>query len=159
MSIVTRTLSLQHRQTIDEILGATVGMYAPSFWLATDNYEDAPKKKPYWRSEGTIPPIPKDFTSPWIGRNIRELVQWLKDEPEETDLNGRHFAVLDKGARDESPTVVCCRFGDLHAQGDKLYLVRESSVGAVEHLVGAASDTWDEVTRRGKRNAEIEYDD
>ena len=88
---------------------------------------------------------------------VDELVEWLKAKPEETDLNAHDFAVLDKGAMDDPPTIVSCRIGDLDLNGDKLFLVRKDSVAAVEHLVGAPSDTWDLLTRDGEKNAKIEY--
>ena len=100
-----------------------------------------------------------DFKSPWIGQKLDALVQWLQAKPEDTDLNDHHFAVLDKGAKDDPPTVVICRIGDLDLKGDKVFLIRKGSVTAVDWLVGAPSDAWDELTRQGKKNAEIEYDD
>lgn len=66
--------------------------------------------------------------------------------------------MLDKGARDDPPTIVVCRIGDLNAEGDKLFLLRKEVLRATEHLSGAPADAWDEAVRyRG--NAEIEYDD
>ena len=66
--------------------------------------------------------------------------------------------MLDKGARDNPPTIVVCRLGDLHAEGDKLFLLREEALAATEHLKGAPADTWDELVRY-KGNAEIQCDD
>lgn len=94
----------------------------------------------------------------WVGRKLDELVQWLKAKPEEIDVNCHHFAVLDKGATDNPPTVVVCRIGDLELKGDKLFLLRFERIRAVEHPLGAPSDAWDELTRCG-RSAEVDYGD
>jgi hypothetical protein len=143
---------------IDDILWATFGGYAPSLWLVTGNYEDAPEKQPGTRNDGTRPPIPENFESPWIRKQLDELAKWLKAKPSETDLNDRHFAVLDKGAKANPPTIVVCRIDDHNAEGDKLFLLRKGRIEAVEHLIGAPPDVWDEWVRY-KGNAEIEYDD
>ena len=124
----------------------------------TDNYEDAPKKHPSIANEGTRPPIPDNFESPWIGKQLDELTTWLKAKPSETDLNDRHFAVLDRGARANPPTIVICRVGDRHREGDKLFMLRLSGIRAVELMCGAPPDAWDQMVE-DKGNAEIEYDD
>lgn len=80
--------------------------------------------------------------------------------PEGSDLNAHHFAVLDKGARDNNePTMVVCRIGGIGHKDNKLYLFRKPPTLAIEHLIGAPSDAWIEMSGDGKRNAEIEYDD
>ena len=124
----------------------------------TDRYEDVPKKQHGTVNDGTRPPIPEDFQSPWIGKPLDELTKWLKNKPSETDLNDRHFAVLDKGARADPPTIVVCRIGHLHAEGDKLFMLRFDGIRAVAHLGGASEDVWDQMVL-DKGNAEIEYDD
>jgi hypothetical protein len=80
---------LQIQQTINELITASIGPYAPTLWLATDSYDDAPQKQ-YDYGNGTIPPIPEEFKSPWIGRRIDDLVKWLKVKPEDADVNDRH---------------------------------------------------------------------
>lgn len=142
-------------QRIDEIIGATLPEFAPAFWLASKDY-DAPKKHD-GPKEGMTPPIPVDFASPWIGRPMKDLVEWLKAKPEDDNLNDRHFAVLDTGARDDPPTLVVCRFGNLRGEGDDVYTLRKGPSTAVDHLVGCPSDGWDEYVRY-HGNAEIRYD-
>lgn len=140
-------------------MAASIGGYAPAFWLATDKYDDAPKKQSRDPNDGTKPPIRKDFKSPWIERKLDEMVEWLKGMPEDIDLNAHYFGALDNGAKRDPPTIVVCRIGDVELKGDKLFLLRKDSIKAVEHLVGAQSDAWDELTRHGEKNAEIEYSD
>ena len=145
-------------QTIDEILGATLPGYPPTLWLATEKYHDAPTKlpRPQGRGEGTTPPIPKGFKSPWIGTKIEDLTKWLQAKPEDIDLNSHHFAVLDQGAKDDPPTIVVCRIGGIDFEGDELYVLRKNVVQAIDQLIGAPSDGWTEAVRyRG--NSEIWY--
>lgn len=147
---------LKGPQTINDILSATIGSYAPSLWVASDNYADASKKK-HNHNDGTIPPV-SDFKSLWIGRPIDELVKWLQAKPEDTDLNERHFAVLDKGAKDDPATIVVCRIGNYKREGDEVYILRKQCPRGVEHLLGAAPSDWDE-TVRIFGNVEIRYDE
>ena len=132
------------------------GPYGTPLLLVNDSYDRLPKKQ-HNVNEGTIPPIPKDFASPWVGQIMHELVGWLKAKPTDIDLNHRHFAVLDAGARDDPPTVVVCRWGDMHGSGEKLFMLRKPAMKAVEHLLGAPADVWDE-TIRIHGGAEIRYD-
>ena len=74
------------------------------------------QKKQYDSNDGTKPPISKSFESPWIGKPAKELVEWLKGKPDDTDLNERKFAILDKGERDDPPTIVVCRIEDPDAE-------------------------------------------
>ena len=138
-------------------MDAATGPYAPPLWLVTSKYEDAPKKQKN-ANVGTTSPIPKHFESPWIGQTIDELGLWLKAKPGETDLNERHFAILDMGAKDDPSTVVCCRIGDHGGKGDGLFILRKESKHAGEHLAGAPTDAWDEEVRLDG-SAEIRYED
>lgn len=142
-------------QAIDEFLATTSGTYGPTYWLATDKYSDAPQKK----GHGTEPPISKDFTSPWVGCTIEEIVRWLEAKPDDAGFNPRFFAVLDVGTKDDPPTAVVCRTGDLEGKGDKVFSFRFERSRAIEHLMGAPSDAWDELTRNGHGDAEIRYGD
>jgi len=146
-------------KTINETLGATSGSYGLTYWLATEDYSDAPKKKSSNVHDCTKPPIPKDYRSPWIGGKIDDIIQWLQAKPDDTGFNPRFFAVLDNGSKDDSPTVVVCRIGNMDSQGDKVFAFRYERVRAVEHLTGAPQDVWDELTRYGHGDAEINYGD
>jgi hypothetical protein len=112
-------------------------------------------KKQYNHNEGTRPPIPKSFQSPWVGKPMNELVEWLNTKPDDTDLNDCYFAILDKGARDDPPTVVVCWIDTEH---HKLFLERQGVGDAASHLIGAPKDSWTEFARYGG-TAEIRYDD
>ena len=150
------------QETINKLLASYRGKEESALWLATKRYEDAHEKLPRDSREvnfGTKPPIPKDFKSPWIGSRLEELVQWLKVKPEHIDLKAYHFAVLDKGAKDDPLTMVVCRIGGIGHNDDNLYLFRKEAEEAVAHLIGASSDGWIEFTRGGEKNAQIIYDD
>lgn len=86
------------------------------------------------------------------------MVEWLECKPDDIDLNERYFAVLDKGARDDPPTIVICRIGDLHTEQFELILMRKPVIEAIDQLIGAAPVTWREYARQGGK-AEIKYDD
>jgi hypothetical protein len=129
------------------------------YWLATDDYSDAPRKKPNNLEDCTKSPIAKDFTSPWIGHGIEDIARWLQATPEDCGFNSRFFAVLDAGAKDDPATVVVCRIGDSGGEGSKIFSFRFPRVRAVEHIFGAPQDTWDEHTRYGHGDAEIRYGD
>ena len=130
----------------------------PHFWLASESFDDAPEKQEEELGEGTIPPISKDFKSPWTGKKIDKLVQWLQAKPENIDLNARHFAVLDNGARDDPPTMVVCRVGDQFGDGDKVFMMLLNPEDAANHLRGADADVWVECDLRGEDTTDIEYD-
>jgi hypothetical protein len=127
------------------------------YWLATDDYSDAPRKSPSNVNDGTEPPISKDFVSPWIDCKMEDIIRWLQAKPEDAGFNSRFFAVLDAGSKDDPATVVVCRIGDAEGEGDKMFSFRFPRVRAVEHLAGAPQDMWDELTRYGHGDAEIRY--
>lgn len=145
-------------QTVNKILDSIHSYYTEYFWLACDRYDDLPEKQ-HGAGKGTKTPIPKDFKSPWVGRGLDELVKWLQTKPESADINERFFAVLDKGARDDPPTIVICRIGDLDRKGDKVFKFRYEPLEGAEYMVGAPPDFWDENERNGVHIAEIEYDE
>ena len=115
--------------------------YPPVFWLTTDKY-DAPKRR-YDSNHATKPPIPESFESSWIGAPVSKIVEWLKGKPEDTDLDERQFAILDKGARDDPSTIVVCRL-DPEAEGDGIILRRMGVMDGVDQLIGADADWWRE---------------
>ena len=85
------------------------------------------------------------------------MVEWLKGKPDDTDLNERKFAILDRGARDDPPTIVVCRIEDPDAEDHGLVLRRMGVRDGVDQLIGAPNDWWKEYARYAG-NAEIRYD-
>jgi len=69
----TRLLLKKERQTINKVLrDAKRGTSVPDFWLATDNYSDAPEKRERHVNLGTEPPMPDDYTSQFIGMKVED---------------------------------------------------------------------------------------
>lgn len=94
-----------------------------NFWLASQSYESAPKKIRNQGQEDTRTPIDPSFRSAFISKKAEDVAEWLKDKPNDVDLDEHHFAILDRGA-EEDETVVVCRIGDAHFKGDKLDWIR-----------------------------------
>ena len=84
-------------------------------WLvATDSYEDAPKKQERKHNLGQEPPIGANWKSPFVRCKVEQVAKWLQDKPEVVDLDNNHFVVLDAKATDNS--VIICKIGDKHLQ-------------------------------------------
>lgn len=104
----------QLRQTINHILqqahdGSTVDGW--DFWLATDNYDDVPGRKPGGaRESGTEAPVLDTFKSPFIGQSVTDVIKWLKNKPDHVEIESKFFAILDKKA--DQTKVVLIRIAD-----------------------------------------------
>jgi len=87
-------------------------------YLATDDYDDAPKKRTDNQlSEGTKAPVSTDFKSPFIGKALEECAKWLQRAPEERELNREYFTALDEHSK-EDDTVLLCRIVDSDGSGN-----------------------------------------
>lgn len=90
-------------------------------WLAdsdSSNYSSAPRKRTDNRvNEGTYGPL-SSFVSPFANKSVPEVAEWLKDAPEDVDLDRRFFAVLDDQSVEDG-TVLLCRIGDGETEGEK----------------------------------------
>lgn len=143
-------------KTIDSVLSeAKKGCQGVrGLWLATD-YDDAPKKDHNTIHERTEFPIDKGYKSPFAGKKVEDVVEWLKQKPEDVDLNEHFFAILDKTA--EGGEIVVCRIGgkDLKDPDDLDYIRFDVSTG-VATMRGGPPAWWEEAKEnRGK--AEIKY--
>lgn len=75
------------------------------------SYTNAPQKRAdNLVNEGTHPPITA-FTSPFAGHSITEAAEWLKQAPQEVDLDRNFFGFLDDYS-EEDDTVQLCRIGE-----------------------------------------------
>ncbi|KAI8965379.1 hypothetical protein F5Y11DRAFT_312941 [Daldinia sp. FL1419] len=58
-------------------------------------------------TDGTRPPIPDSFVSPFIGKSLEECAEFLRRTPDKKDWNREHFCVLgDDDVRDDTVTLV-----------------------------------------------------
>ncbi|MCJ1361328.1 hypothetical protein MMC16_000426 [Acarospora aff. strigata] len=125
-------------------------------WLVTGDYDDAPKKRTDNRlNEGTAAPI-QSFTSPFAGKTIEDAAEWLKNAPEDVDLNRMFFAVLDDRSESDD-TITLCRIGDGGMEGKKgeLQYFPEEAWGAqiyLETMMAALSTTACRVINAGSKS-------
>jgi hypothetical protein len=102
----------------------TLGEYY--FWLAS-SWSAAPSRNIY-PSLGTKPPIPENWRSPFFGRTVEDVVMFMKDMPEDANVDYHHFAVL---GRDFSSRKLLriYRIGNEDLVGDELDSVLCSAAG------------------------------
>lgn len=79
------------------------------FWLAAENFEEVPR--PAKRSDGsdimaTEAPV-KDFTSPYIGKDLKAVAKILHDAPDKVYLDRESFAVLDERTAKDGSVLLC----------------------------------------------------
>ena len=104
--------------------------------------------------EGDGPPIKKDYQS-FVGKKVEDVAEWMRNIPQEVDLDRRYFVILDKTV--ENGDVVVCRldgkFGD--DPGDLDYM-RFDAATAVSCLRGAPVSWW-ETAKETHPSTEIKY--
>lgn len=65
------------------------------YWLA-DDYSTLPQKQEDGAEiEGTVPPLPRTWLSPFLGSSVEAAFEYVKNAPGEL-LNRKHIVVLDK---------------------------------------------------------------
>ena len=106
----TEDNSKTHEKTINNIIqeahdGSTVNQWY--FYLAVSDCEFAPRPKPDGtRDQATQVPISDTFKCPFIGQSLESLAEWLRNKPEDVNLEIKFFAVLDKKAKDGKVVLV-----------------------------------------------------
>ena len=114
------------------------------FYLATNDYAAIPREPPgIPYPTGTEAPVPESFSSPFVGKSVRDVATWLSKKPENTYLDGHFFAVLDKKAKQSK--VVLCRIGDDELKGDALSCVLMPAEDSSLTLSGMEYGTWEEL--------------
>ncbi|KAF2211686.1 hypothetical protein CERZMDRAFT_98115 [Cercospora zeae-maydis SCOH1-5] len=88
-------------------------------------------------SLGTETPINSDWTSPFVGKDIREVATIVESAPQ--PLNQQHFAVLDLAVYQQTRKVMVYKIVDQEPQGIPC-TVEETSL----HLLGYDRGTWAE---------------
>jgi hypothetical protein len=59
-------------------------------------------------ANGTEPPIPESYESPWLGKTVEECARWLQAAPDDIASNKKHFAAMNEFSK-EDDTVLLCR--------------------------------------------------
>jgi hypothetical protein len=114
--------------------------------LAADDYSDTPSKETKHQKAnlGTKTPIAIDWVSAFINCKVEDAAEWLKKKPENVDLDGHHFAVLDEKSADGS--VLAYKIGDKDLKGDRLDSRRfERGKRACTFLMGLEYGEWEEL--------------
>ncbi len=89
-------------------------------------------------------PIDPSFKSPFVGQNVKDVTQWLKNKPKSVDLDSHFFGLLDKQA-EKSGKVVLCRIGDRVLKGDELSCVLYDGETSTLELGGMEYGRWEEL--------------
>jgi hypothetical protein len=77
-------------------------------YLATDNYDDAPKvRSDNQLPEGTHAPA-SNFASSFIGKTLDECAEWLQSAPDDVALHREYFTALNEHSKVDD-TVLLCR--------------------------------------------------
>ena len=114
----------------------------------------APQKKPEGGGqEATEAPLPSSFQPVFVGKTVTDVAEWLKNKPDEVDLEGKFFGVLDKeaaGEKDESGKekrnkVVLCRIGGREGRDDSVQCVLVSAEESPLTLGGMEYGNFDEL--------------
>ena len=120
------------------------------WYLATADYAAAPRfSDDPIDKKWTRRPINRSYHSPFIGRSLKDVVQWIKRKPKDVKLDSHHFGLLDKQSG-QSGKVVLCKIGDKYLKGNKvtclLWDVRTSTLT----LGGLNFGDWEEWLSAGE---------
>ncbi|KAF2202270.1 hypothetical protein GQ43DRAFT_430919 [Delitschia confertaspora ATCC 74209] len=78
-----------------------------NLWLATDSYTDIPKLRDDNEiAEGTKPPIPDNFASPFAGKSVEECAKWLQHIPGDSAVNKEYFTVINEFSKEDDTVLV-----------------------------------------------------
>ncbi|KAL8714205.1 MAG: hypothetical protein Q9220_001934 [cf. Caloplaca sp. 1 TL-2023] len=118
--------------------GAGLGLWL--WYLATPDYSMAPQKRPDGRShQGTVDPVAPFFSSPFKGKSLEDVTRWLRNKPQQVELDPRFFGVLDKQAM-ISGQIATCRLEDPHSKWAPASCLLEKAEASSLHLDGLDSN-------------------
>ena len=101
-------------------------------------------------------PIDKSFKSPFVDQSVDSLAEWLKEAPEDVNLERKFFAVLDKKAEARDPSVALCRIGDKDGKGDEVKCILCNAKESSLTLSGFEYGNFDEILKgQGEYKPEI----
>lgn len=128
------------------------------YWLATENYEEV--QKPTKRPDGsdrlaTEAPI-KEYTSLYLGKDLKTLAKELWDASDDAWLNRVYFAVMDERTKEDGSLLLC------HVEDDgTVDSLRAWPKHSSLYLRGmeAGSGTWDELKHSWEFHKEQDHED
>ncbi|KAF1848206.1 uncharacterized protein K460DRAFT_279040 [Cucurbitaria berberidis CBS 394.84] len=85
-----------------------------NLWVATDSYDDLPPPQQTHQPppEATKPPLPADFSSPWVGKTVEDCAKWLQEMPVQEgvyaeSVNRDYFTAMNEFSKEEDMVLVC----------------------------------------------------
>lgn len=126
------------------------------WYLATLDYREAPQRKPDGTGQiGTLTPIGPSFTSPFTGKSLEDVAQWLRGKPPNVDIEDRYFGVLDKQA-EKSSKIAICRLNDPNFEKEVAWCILRNADDSTLFLAGLDSDLdWNEYVRFQKYTLDL----
>lgn len=87
-------------------------------WVATDNYDDAPKvRNNNELAEGSKAPISESYASPFVGKTLEDCAKWLQQAPSDVAIDKEYFTALVEHSKEED-TVMACRINGSDESGE-----------------------------------------
>ncbi|KAF1988476.1 hypothetical protein K402DRAFT_391707 [Aulographum hederae CBS 113979] len=127
--------------------------------LSTSSYADTIKRDPKKSHPGSTAPVDESFKSPFVGKKVEDVAEWIMKKPDDVDVDSHFFAIVDRRAEKDT-TLVVCRIGDKYLKGEELSAMRFSAHDASLHLGGMEFGLWEDfVGEDGKGGGleKIEY--
>lgn len=123
--------------------------------VATLDYRAAPQRNSEHKATGTQAPINPSSSSPFIGKSLEDVAQWLRGKPQSVDVDARFFGVLDKQTA-KSGKVAVCRLNDPNVEKEVAWCILKSAEESTLYLGGLDSNLdWNEDVLYGKYTLDL----
>ena len=123
--------------------------------MATLDYRAAPQRHGERKGPGTQAPIDPSSSSPFVGKSLEDVAQWLRGKPQSVDVDARFFGVLDKQTAN-SGKVAVCRLNDPKVEEEAAWCILKPAEESTLYLGGLDSNLdWNEDVMYGKYTLEL----
>jgi hypothetical protein len=123
-----------------------------AFYLVTTrDYSSVPQQREdNFLVDGTIPPV-TEFSSPFRGKTVEDIAEWLENAPSTVTIDEHYFAVLDDNSEANDTVTICRKYDPNYDNGPKVGEVQffpwtageAGDVMAVAATTGAFDDRMD----------------
>lgn len=126
------------------------------YLVASADYAAAPHPEPDGtRGQGTPTPIDPSFQSPFLGKGLKEIAQWLRNKPANVDLDYQFFGILDQQVY-KTGKVAVCRLNDPKVEKEIAWCILKQPSQSTLYLGGLDSGLdWQEDVSYAKYIPEI----
>lgn len=126
------------------------------WYLATLDYSAAPQRNPDGTGQvGTPTPIDPSFSSPFAGKSLEDVAQWLRGKPQSVDVDDTFFGALDKQA-EKSGKIAVCRLNDPKVEREVAWCIMKKAEESTLYLGGLDSNLdWNEDIRNGQYTLDL----